>query len=159
MEQEAADLNDLYAAHSVYLNKSMYYLTRNREEAADLVQEAFLRLCLQDSLPHNPKSWLSQTGYRLFIDKWRRTKRVSFLPIDYYTVSSQTTPEQAVLDMEFERLVYQLLLRFKPRMRTALYLRIYKQFSYEEIASLLDCSENTVKSYIRRGRAQLSKWL
>ncbi|MBP1996100.1 RNA polymerase sigma factor [Paenibacillus eucommiae] len=153
------ELDELYAEHSVYLNKFMLKLTRNREEAADLVQEIFLRLCEQESLPEHPKSWLSQTGYRLFIDQWRRKQRISWLPLDHYAVSSQTTPEQVVLDMEFKRFVRRLLLQLKPRMHAALYLRIYKQSSYREIARQLDCSENTVKSFVRRGKAQLSKLL
>jgi RNA polymerase sigma-70 factor (ECF subfamily) len=69
------------------------------------------------------------------------------------------SPEQAVIDREFERQVRMLLLRFTPRMRTAMYLRIYKQESYGDIARRLDCPENTVKSIIRRGRTKLSTWL
>ncbi len=145
MEQVAANLNDLYKAHSVNLSRFMLKLTRNQEDANDLVQETFLRLCQQDSLPERPKEWLSQTGYRLFIDQWRRKQRISRLPLDYFPVPRHDTPEQAVLDMEFERYVRRLLLRFKPRMRTALYLRLYKQSSYGEVAQLLGCSENTVK--------------
>ncbi|MCD9026212.1 RNA polymerase sigma factor [Cohnella silvisoli] len=159
MERVAANLNDLYTAHSVNLSRFMLRLTRNQEEANDLVQDTFLKLCQQDNLPEHPKEWLSLTGYRLFVDQWRRKQRISGLPLHYLAVSNPDTPEQAVLDMEFDRFVRRLLLRFKPRMRTALYLRIYKQTSYGEIAQLLDCSENTVKSFVRRGKSQLSKWL
>ncbi|GGD58721.1 RNA polymerase sigma factor [Paenibacillus nasutitermitis] len=158
MEQAAVNLDELYAAHSAYLNKYMYKLTRDREDAADLVQDIFLKLCLQGSLPDHPKAWLSQTGYRLFIDQWRRKQRLSQLQLEkaYCNIAA---PEQAALDREFERYVDRLLLRLNPRMRTALYLRIYRHSSYEEIARMLDCSQNTVKTFIRRGKAQLSKWL
>ncbi|QJD84429.1 RNA polymerase sigma factor [Cohnella herbarum] len=159
MERVTADLGELYTAHYLYLNKFMLNLTRNREEAADLVQEIFLRLCQQNRLPEHAKEWLALTGYRLFVDQWRRKRRVSWQPLDDSAISNRTTPEQAVLDREFERLVRRLLLRFNSRMRTALYLRFYKQFSCGEIARLLDCPENTVKSYLRRGRKQLSAWL
>ncbi|WP_372663710.1 RNA polymerase sigma factor [Cohnella sp.] len=127
--------------------------------ATNLVQEIFLKLCQQDRMPEHPKEWLSLTGYRLFVDRWRRNKRAAWLPLDYYAVSSEATPEQALLDKEFETLVLRLLLRFKPRMRTAFYLRIFKQFSYGEFARKLGCSENTVKSFIRRGKAQLANLL
>lgn len=159
MERNPASLGELFSAHAIYLNKFMLNLTRNREEAADLVQEIFLKLCQQDRLPEHAKEWLALTGYRLFVDQWRRKQRISWLPLDYQAKSSHITPEQAVLDREFERLVWRLLLRFKTRMRTALYLRFYKQSSLDEIAQMIGCPENTVKSYIRRGKKQLSKWL
>ncbi|QMV41148.1 RNA polymerase sigma factor [Cohnella cholangitidis] len=159
MERSPVDLGEWYTAHSVYLNKFMLNLTRNREEAADLVQDIFLKLCQQDNLPEHPREWLSLTGYRLFVDQWRRKRRISWLPLDYQATSSLVTPEQAVLNMEFESLVRRLLRRFKTRVRTAMMLRIYGQSSYGEIARLLDCSENTVKSFVRRGKMQLSRWL
>jgi RNA polymerase sigma factor (sigma-70 family) len=158
MEQAAANLDELYTAHSVYLNKYMFNLTRNREEAADLVQEIFLRLCQQDSLPEHPKSWLARTGYWLFIDQWRRNQRYSRLPLDHGLPNCDTT-EQAVLDREFERFLRLQLLRLKPLSRNVIHLRVFKQYSYNEISRQLGCPENTVKSCIRRGRAQLSKWL
>jgi len=158
MELAAANLDELYTAHSVYLRRYMHKLTGNQEEAADLVQEIFLKLCQQDNLPEHPKAWLSRTGYRLFVDHWRRRQRRSRLQLDE-GLSNPITPEQALLDMEFDTLVRRLLLRFQPRTRTAFYLRIYKHFSYGEIAKLLGCSENTIKSCMRRGKAQLLHWL
>lgn len=158
MERAAARLDELYAAHAVYLNRFMLKLTRNREEAADLVQDIFLRLCQQDRVPEHPKAWLSRTGYRLFVDRCRRKHRYNWVPLDD-SLASRATPEQAVLDMEFEQFVQRLLLRLNPRPRAAFRLRIYGQYSYGEIARQLGCPENTVKAWMRRGKAQLSEWL
>ncbi|MFD0711219.1 RNA polymerase sigma factor [Paenibacillus sp. GCM10027626] len=159
MEQMAANLDELYEMHSGYLNKYMLNLTRNREEAADLVQEIFLRLCQQERLPEHPKSWLSQTGYRLFIDQWRRKQRFARILPEEQAMPDFASPEQAVLDREFERRVRQLLLGLSPQTRTAIYMRVYEHASYIEISRRLGCPVNTVKSKIRRGRVQLSKWL
>lgn len=158
MKRTAAGLDEVYATHAGYLNKFMLKLTRNREDAADLVQDIFLRLCQQERVPEHPKAWLSQTGYRLFVDRCRRKHRHDWLPLDP-DVAGRANPEQAVLDMEFEQFVRQLLLRLKPRPRAAFCLRIYRQCSYGEIARQLGCPENTVKAYMRRGKAQLSEWL
>ncbi|REE78737.1 RNA polymerase sigma-70 factor (ECF subfamily) [Paenibacillus taihuensis] len=159
MEQAAATVNELFVAHADNLNRYMYKLTRNREEAADLVQEAFLRLIIQGGeMPGYPKTWLSQTGYRLFIDQWRRKKRITWQPL-CESMLCHATPEQDVLDGDFERFVRSLLFRLKSLTRAALYLRLFKQSSYSEIAGKLGCNENTVKTHIRRGRAQLAEWL
>ncbi len=159
MERKQAELAELYVQHAQYLNKFMLRLTRNREEAADLVQEVFVRLCLQDRLPEHAKEWMALTGYRLFVDQWRRRKRTAGLRFEPIPFAQFVAPEQAALDREFESAIQGLLLRFKLRKRTALYMRLYKQAGSGEISRLLDYPENTVKSDIHRGKRQLSEWL
>ena len=44
-----------------------------------------------------------------------------------------------------------------PVYKVAIYLREYKDFSYEEIANIQKCSVGTVKSRISRARTQLKK--
>ncbi|WP_199619686.1 RNA polymerase sigma factor [Paenibacillus alkalitolerans] len=157
MDRKTA-VSDLYGAHRAFLHNYLMKLTCNRDEAADLVQDIFVRLCQQNSLPECPKSWLFKTGYRLFIDRLRRKRRVVLIPLDH-SIPSGATPEQEAIDNEFDLLVRSSLRRLHPQTRTALYLRIFEQSTYGEIAELLGCPENTVKSYIRRGRFQLSKSL
>lgn len=160
MKPAAAKLDELYAAHALHLNRYLCKLTRDPEEASDLAQESFLRLCQQESLPPYPKEWLFLTGYRLFVDHWRRRRRMTSLQFDIGREPlSSAAPEQTVLDREFEHQVARLLLRFKAPMRTALYMRLFKSSPYGEIARTLRCSENTVKSFVRRGRKKLSEWL
>lgn len=160
MKPAAAKLDELYAAHAVPLKRYLYKLTRDSEEAGDLAQESFLRLCRQESLPPFPREWLFLTGYRLFVDHWRRRRRTTMLLFEYGREASFAAgPEQAVLDQEFVRYVERLLQRFKAPMRTALYLRLFKSSPYGEIARTLRCSENTAKSFVRRGRKKLSEWL
>jgi RNA polymerase sigma factor (sigma-70 family) len=153
------NLDELFASFSIELNRYMFKLTGDKEDAADLVQEAFLRLCQQESLPEHPRAWLSKTSYRLFVDRWRRNQRVVWLPLDPTLPGTTSLPEQAAIDREFDTKVRRLLSRLHPRTREAFHLRIYGQYNYGEIASLLGCSENTIKSCMRRGRASLSKWL
>lgn len=148
----------MYAEHSVYLHRYLLKLTGDQEDAADLAQEVFLRLCQQERMPEYPRAWLSRTGYRLFVDHWRRSKRSRKVPLDA-DLPSLSDPEQSVLDREFADQFRNLLLQLHPRARSAFHMRIYEQSSYGDIARRLGCSENTIKTCIRRGKAQLSKWL
>lgn len=153
-----AVLRDLYETHHSFLYNYMFNLTRNREEAADLVQEVFLRLCRQAWVPEQPKTWLFRTGYRLFVDQWRRRQRYMKLQLGRETVELHT-PEQALIDKEFGDAVRAQLERLKPLSQAAFHMRVYREYSLGEISRALDCSENTVKSCIRRGRKQLAGWL
>lgn len=158
MVLKKAQLNQAFIAHAPYLRNYMFKLTLDQESAADLVQEAFIRLCLQEHFPPYPRTWLARTGYRLFVDQWRRKQRELQYSLNAEPASS-TTPEQALLDREFEDRVNRLLHRLHPKTREVIRLRIYGQLSYIEIARRLGCPENTVKSCMRRGRAKLAKWL
>ncbi len=151
-------LNDLFVAHATHLRNYMLKLTRDREDAADLVQETFLRLCQQDRLPPYPRTWLARTGYRLFVDEWRRKRRARGRMVTPNPVGC-TMPEQAYLERELEDEVDRLLQRLHPRARDAFRLRVRGSLSYGDIAQLLGCSENAIKSCMRRGRVHLAQWL
>ncbi|MFC5403719.1 RNA polymerase sigma factor [Cohnella soli] len=157
--EKAGGLDEVYAAYAISLSRFMYKLTRDREEANDLVQDAFLKLCEQGRVPDHPREWLNLTGYRLFVDRWRRRQRVVWTQLDDRAPEGRPGPEQEVLDRELDRHFRSLLLRFKPSMRTAIQMRVYDGRGYGEIARALGCSENTVKSFIRRGWTQLARWL
>lgn len=153
-----SEWDNLFAAHAPYLRNYMFQLTRDREDAADLVQEAFLRLCQQERLPPYPRTWLARTGYRLFVDEWRRRRRAREVELPP-TSACSATPEQAYLEREFADQLDMLLQRLHPRARDAFRLRIHRSLSYGDIAQMLDCSENAIKSCMRRGRIHLARWL
>ncbi|MBW5446831.1 sigma-70 family RNA polymerase sigma factor [Cohnella sp. CFH 77786] len=158
MRRAAEEIDGLYAMHAPELRRYMLALTRNREEADDLVQEIFLRLCQQSEIPEHSKAWLSRTGYRLFVDEWRRKRRNARLLGEPAAVYARE-PEQTILDREYERTVHGLLMRLRPPVRSAFCLRVYGHSSCREIARQLGCPENTVKTFLRRGRLQLAEWL
>ncbi|XID95980.1 RNA polymerase sigma factor [Paenibacillaceae bacterium WGS1546] len=159
MERQRIELGEVYERYASDLYRFMLRLTRNREDAADLVQDVFLKLCQQATLPERAREWMATTGYRLFVDRWRRERRAVDTPPGLVPSDVFIAPEQAVLDLEFDRFVRRMLLRFKRGRREALYMRLYEQTSCAEIARLLMCPENTVKSHLRRGRRQLSEWV
>lgn len=159
MERKRDELGELYEKHAPDLYRIMLRLTRNREDAADLVQDVFLKLCRQETLPERAREWMTTTGYRLFVDRWRRRRRAAETPPGPVPSDVFVAPEQAVLDLEFDRFVRRMLLRFKRGRRAAMYMRLYKQTGSAEIARLLECPENTVKSHLRRGRRLLSEWV
>jgi len=58
---------------------------------------------------------------------------------------------------EFSSYINTLLDQMKPEYRSVIILRDIMDFSYEEIAQILDCSIGTVKSRINRARNLLKK--
>lgn len=150
----------LYKQYAVPLQHYLYRYTQNREDAADLAQEAFLRLHLREVRPETAKAWLFRTGYHLFVDKWRKRKKYVFLPLDTVPeplVESELLPERAVLVSETESEVDEAMQKLKPRDRAVLQLLRQEDVSYQEIARRTGCSEKLVKSIIFRARGRMRR--
>jgi RNA polymerase sigma-70 factor, ECF subfamily len=139
-------------------------LTRRPPDAEDLVQDTFLkafRASSQFERGTNLKAWLFTILHNTFRNMRRHDGRS---PID---VNSETveqaadyagddrTPEQlltrATLDTELQAALDALPEAF----RQAVWLRDVEEFSYAEIAKIMDVPIGTVMSRISRGRRML----
>jgi len=139
-------------------------LTRRPADAEDLVQETYLkafRASAQFERGTNLKAWLFTILHNTFRNMKRHDGRN---PVD---VNSETveqavdvrgedqTPEQlltrATLDVDLQ----QALDALPDAFRQAVWLRDVEEFSYAEIASMLDVPIGTVMSRISRGRRML----
>lgn len=132
-----------------------YRLTRNPADAEDLVQETFLRAfrAFRSYTPDtNIRGWLFTILYRVRADHFRkagRSPRTVELLDDHPGVA---VPDDLASGREdIERALDGLPEAF----RTAVVLRDVQDFTYEEIAHIMDIPIGTVMSRIHRGRALL----
>ena len=82
---------------------------------------------------------------------WRKRRRLVSHALDDYDVP---TPDHAGQHAEREEMV-QRLARLPRRQRAAVVLRFYEGLPDAEIATILGCSEGTVRSHVSRGLAAL----
>lgn len=61
-------------------------------------------------------------------------------------------PEEAYIKAQKKRLMQSVVLKLKPRYRTLVELRYFKEYSYDEIARELDLPLGTVKAQLFRAR-------
>jgi RNA polymerase sigma-70 factor, ECF subfamily len=144
------------------------YLTRNKEEAEDLLQETFLRAYRfwhQFTPGTNCKAWLITILHNNFKnryrDRYREQQTVEFDEAVYGPESaatadlSRTNPEELVfsqlLDDEMERALQSLPVEF---LETVVLVDI-QELTYEEAASVLGCPIGTIRSRLSRGRQLL----
>lgn len=148
-------------------------LTRDRG-AEDLVQETILkalRARSQYRAGTNFKAWVFKIMTNLYIDQYRKRERApGEVAID--NVFSLKAEESAsgfddvdeVTEVQaLERLLPDQLLRALDSLpeahRTAVLLRELGDFSYKEIASIIDCPIGTVMSRLHYARNELKKQL
>jgi RNA polymerase sigma-70 factor, ECF subfamily len=160
-EQEALAQTDA-------LYRAALRLTRNPAEAEDLVQETYLkafRAAARFERGTNLRAWL----FTILMNTHRNSRRdAAREPVD---VDSEVveraenlpgraaTPEDLLLDATMDVDVKAALDSLPDTFRTAVWLRDVEEFSYAEIARMLEIPAGTVMSRISRGRRMLYEQL
>ena len=140
------------------------WLTRNDQDAEDVVQEAFVRAlrffdALRDS---NARPWLlaivRNTGYT-WLEKNRPAEIVAVDDVDALpgAESEAGNPEVIVLQSANRKLVNQALEELPVAFREVLVMRELEDMSYKEIASIVAIPVGTVMSRLSRGREMLRR--
>lgn len=144
-----------------------YRLLSERTEAEDAAQEAFLRayLNLQRYDPSRSfKTWVLTIASNHCIDRLRR-RRLKWLSIDDEALpnlslsSDEPEPEDASISRESSAALQAILGELNPEYRAAVVLRYWYDYSYSEIADILDTTESAIKSRLFRARQILAEKL
>jgi RNA polymerase sigma-70 factor (ECF subfamily) len=135
-------------------------MTRNAQDAEDLVQETFLRAyrAFDAFTPGtNIRAWLYTILHRVRTDAFRRSRR-SPRTVEMTGEGPPVPPPQDALAQGGEDLA-RALAALPDVFRNAVVLRDVEDFSYQDIARILDVPIGTVMSRIHRGRALLREAL
>jgi RNA polymerase sigma-70 factor (ECF subfamily) len=154
------------------LYNTAYRMTRNAEDAEDLVQETYLKAYkYYDKFKEgtNFKAWLFKILKNTFINSYRKKQlepvKSDFADIEetFETqVSDEVTnrtkdPEEELLEDVLDEDVQQALENLPDDYRMAVILADLEGFSYKEIAEILEVPLGTVMSRLYRGRKLLEE--
>ena len=155
----AVDLNSLYLEHREALLRYVTRLTGDRDEAADAVQEAFLRLVSQPPAHDgNLRAWLFTVATNVVRDGWKRrqsTLRLVHTPERAPMGSQPVDPHTQLEEEERRLLVCRVLDKLSLKERTLLLMR-EEGFSHKEIAEAIDTTTKSVGTMIARALRKLA---
>jgi RNA polymerase sigma-70 factor, ECF subfamily len=149
-------------------------MTRNAQDAEDLVQETFLRAYRsyhQFTPGTNLKAWLFRILKNAFINEYRKRRAApveedfagieeSFESrVDRGRATTIRNPEEEALARSLDEGVQRALAGLPEDYRMAIVLADLEGFSYKEIADILEVPIGTVMSRLYRGRKQLEEVL
>ena len=126
------------------------------QDAQDVVQETMMKYMEKaptfDSTVQE-KAWLLKVANNICIDMLRFRKRVRFMNQGDESILAQMVAKSEMDDSseEFIKLIFSL----KEKLRNAVYLYYYEEYSTEEIASILKISNAAVRKRLERGRVLL----
>jgi len=148
------------------------HLTRNRDEAQDLCQEAMLRAYRsfdQFAAGTNCRAWLLTILYNVFRNGYRRHQREHLaLAQEGLARAAQRqeplsaasdSPEQLLAESRMEPEVRAALERLPQEFRGALMLVDGQELSYQEAAQVLAVPVGTVRSRLSRARGLMRQAL
>ncbi|MEU4196245.1 sigma-70 family RNA polymerase sigma factor [Kribbella sp. NPDC026611] len=148
---------ELLAARGAALRAYAYLLTGESAAAADLVQEALLRvfgrLRVGDDITQL-EGYVRRAMLNQFVDGrrrarlWRANRHLLVAP-DVHHDDDQTLADE----------VRRALATLSPKQRACVVLRYYEDLSVLEIAEELGCAEGTVKRHLADARTKLATQL
>ncbi len=153
-------LSDLVAQHGNSLEKFLARKLNSPEDAAEVAQEAFLRMHRMQRPENldNARAFLFQVANNLAIDQLRRrTLHFRFLnseksllegsePLDSNAIAA--SPEQILSARQKLSRIYQAVDELPFKVKQAFLLHRHRGLSYQEIANEMEVSVSSVEKYI-----------
>ncbi|WP_368671749.1 RNA polymerase sigma factor [Lewinella sp. W8] len=140
------------------LRNFLLYRTGDAERAADLVQDAFLKLYENCSkvIPEAAKAWLFRVAENLFLKQIRRTV-VAEKYTDWasHRTEDAPSPEAVLEEKEFHEQLMGAIANLPEGAREVFLLNRMDGLKYREIAELLDISQKAVEKRMHRALTTL----
>lgn len=162
MDTATADLpplSDLYRRHRARALAIARRILGDADEAEDVVQEVFSRLCLRSARFDGKaaySTWLFRVMVNSSINSLRARRRRGRLELN---PQGTVDPEQHAIGNQLQQLFDEALTGCSEQHQQVLFLRELRGYSYPEIAQMLRIPEGTVKSALNRGRGRVQREL
>jgi RNA polymerase sigma-70 factor (ECF subfamily) len=147
----------------------IYNLTSNREDAADLTQEAFIKAFSSiNRFKGNSAffTWLYRIGVNTALSHLKRNRFRRFFSLENIqeegshaqvleTLAAKHKSEKGALLSELQEKLNEAMQKLSPKHRTVVVLFEIEGLSHQEIADVVGCSVGTVRSRLHYAKQQL----
>lgn len=164
MQADDADYERLIRPIEDQMMRSVWRITQNADDAEEALQEAlaliwrrFGRVCRHA----NPQALILRICMNSAYDVLRRKARRERWEQDTRVTLTEPsrTPSELAEAREQESAILRAIGQLSRNQALAVTLRLVQEQSYEAIARVLGCRENTVRKHVERGRARLCEML
>jgi len=158
-------IDNLVRRYQNYVYRLCYLVMRNEQDAEDMTQEAFIRVCR--ALPRfeiregiSFEAWL----YRIAVNCCRSRMRRKWYQVvpwqrlgfgERLAANAEERPERVFLRDERRSQVLSAINKLGEKHRLVVILRYYADLSNEEIATVLSIPSGTVRSRLHTARRRL----
>lgn len=164
-DKDRDSFKQLFNMYKEKVYRMSFIILKDKTSSEDVLQEVFIQVYLKiRDLKHIGafEVWLyriTMNCCRKFINKDNKLKIVSVNEnYDVYTEIEDNeinTPEGIMMQQEFCTEVMNALYELPEYQRVSLVLYYYNEMTIKEIASIMNCSDGTVKSRLYHGKKHL----
>lgn len=170
---EVAAFDDLVQRYRERIYGVVYNLTSNREDAADLTQDTFIKAFQSISRFKKTSSfftWLYRIAINSTLSHLRKHRLRRFFSLEKLTeedhnaevigaLVAQSNSDKDSLIKELQEKLNEAFQKLSFKHRTVLTLFEIDQLSHQEIAEIMDCSVGTVRSRLHYAKLQMQSYL
>lgn len=154
-------IDDIYKAYFNEVYRFLLSLCYDHYTAEDIVQETFFRayLYLENYDGESVKTWLFTVAHHAFVDYYRKQKRMLIKEESYFSavVDKKRLPVESMLLQEKMQEHLELLKDLPKKYKSAVLLRDFHEFSYDEAAEIMNVTKSHYKVLLFRGRQAIRK--
>jgi RNA polymerase sigma-70 factor (ECF subfamily) len=152
----AKEYNRCVDDHSDAVYRFILKNIRDKDKAKDIIQDSFEKMWLRHTEIEfsKAKAYLFTTAYHTLVDSTRRDKKLS--PMEDAKLNRESV-ENSYSDLK--EVIEEALEKLPDIQRSAIMLRDYEGYSYEEIGQITGLNESQVKVYIFRARMTLKNYI
>lgn len=166
-EGDETAFDELIRRKTPPLLQTVARITRDREEARDIVQIVFFRVW--EKRQHfdsrwSPNTWIFRIAVNLAIDqvRWRRTRDQALRPLGSHLRGLKNPGARTMVELE-DREVADILERLSENLtekqRLVFLLVGVQQMGSDEVGQILDCKASTVRNHLFAARKRLRQEL
>ena len=159
-------ITELYELTYSSVYKTVKSMIADEDTVLDIVQDSFIKgfqSLDQLDAPENFRAWMKRIATNKAKDYLKKKKPILFTDmasedgeeIDFRDDCLDHCPEEVLDRKETARLMQEILATLSEDQRLVIGMFYYEEMSVREIAEILGCSENTVKSRLNYGRKKV----
>ena len=147
------NLSEIYTQHKQGFFSLALSVTRNRAEAEDSVQDAFMKLAKKKISPNgDPVAYVYATVRNAALDRVRKRKRVVNVPEFVFDDERSKEPKPGVTLQEQERnfIIRKEIEKLEEPQREVIIMKLFSGLTFEQISEVLNEPLSTVSSRYAR---------
>lgn len=158
------DMDIVYKKYSEIVYKYVFCLTGNEDTTEEIVQETFL-VAVKDINKFRGEckisTWLCQISKYIWYKKLKKEKLKKEIPLDILqnTLFIEESIEENLYNKEKKTKLLKKLQNFDEETKNVMYLRIFGNFGYNEIAQIMNKTSNWARVVFFRGKQRLKEEL
>ena len=154
------NIEEMYNKYSEIVYKYVFCLTGNEDTAEEIVQETFL-VAVRDINKFRGEckisTWLCQISKYIWYKRLKKEKKETPLDILQDSLLIEDSIEENFCDKESKIQLFKKLQELDEDTRNVMYLRIFGNFEYSEIAEIMNKTSNWARVVFFRGKQKLKE--